>query len=73
MSERRHSENDEEQMKAFLSGLGGVGFEAAKRLGIGTLEAFGAGDVGVAFDIPNSWRRNAAHAACCASGRRKIG
>ena len=40
------AKNDEEQMKAFLSGLGGVGMEAAKRLGIGTLEAFGAGDVG---------------------------
>ena len=39
------AKNDEEQMKAFLSGLGGVGFEAAKRLGVGTLEAFGAGDV----------------------------
>lgn len=43
------AKNDEEQMKAFLSGLGGVGFEAAKRLGIGTLEAFGAGDVGGAI------------------------
>ena len=43
------AKNDEEQMKAFLSGLGGVGMEAAKRLGIGTLEAFGAGDVGGAI------------------------
>ena len=43
------AKNDEEQMKAFLSGLGGVGLEAAKRLGIGTLEAFGAGDVGGAI------------------------
>jgi len=43
------AKNDEEQMKAFLSGLGGIGFEAAKRLGIGTLEAFGAGDVGGAI------------------------
>jgi len=43
------AKNDEEQMKAFLSGLGGIGFEAAKRLGVGVLETFGAGDVGGAI------------------------
>ena len=37
--------NDEKQAEAFLNGLKGVGLEATKRLGVGVLEAFGAGDV----------------------------
>ena len=41
--------SDEAQMDAFLSGLKGVGLEATKRLGVGALEAFGAGDVGGAI------------------------
>ena len=52
------AKNDEEQMKAFLSGLGGVGMEAAKRLGIGTLEAFGAGDVGGAITKVTGFAEN---------------
>ena len=50
--------NDEEQAKAFLNGLKGVGFEAAKRLGVGVLEAFGAGDVGGAITKVTGFAEN---------------
>ena len=52
------AKNDEEQMKAFLSGLGGVGMEAAKRLGVGALEAFGAGDVSGAITKVTGFAEN---------------
>ena len=52
------AKNDEEQMKAFLSGLGGIGFEAAKRIGVGALEAFGAGDVGGAITKVTGFAEN---------------
>ena len=50
--------SDEEQAKAFLNGLKGVGFEAAKRLGVGVLEAFGAGDVGGAITKVTGFAEN---------------
>ena len=50
--------NDEAQMDAFLQGLQGVGFEAAKRLGVGALEAFGAGDVGGAITKVTGFAEN---------------
>ena len=50
--------NDEAQMDAFLSGLKGFGFEAAKRLGVGALEAFGAGDVGGAITKVTGFAEN---------------
>ena len=50
--------SDEEQMKAFLSGLQGVGLEAAKRLGVGALEAVGAGDVSGAITKVTGFAEN---------------
>ena len=50
--------SDKEQAKAFLNGLKGVGFEAAKRLGVGVLEAFGAGDVGGAITKVTGFAEN---------------
>lgn len=50
--------NDEAQMDAFLSGLKGVAFEGAKRLGVGALEAFGAGDVGGAITKVTGFAEN---------------
>ena len=50
--------NDEQQMDAFLSGLKGVAFEGAKRLGVGALEAFGAGDVGGAITKVTGFAEN---------------
>ena len=50
--------NDEAQMDAFLKGLQGVGFEAAKRIGVGALEAFGAGDVGGAITKVTGFAEN---------------
>ena len=50
--------NDEEQAKAFLNGLKGVGFEATKRLGVGVLETFGAGDVGGAITKVTGFAEN---------------
>ena len=50
--------NDEEQARAFLSGLKGVGFEATKRIGVGILEAAGAGDVGGAITKVTGFAEN---------------
>ena len=50
--------NDEAQMEAFLSGLKGVALEGAKRLGVGALEAFGAGDVGGAITKVTGFAEN---------------
>ena len=50
--------NDEAQMDAFLSGLKGVALEGAKRLGVGALEAFGAGDVGGAITKVTGFAEN---------------
>ena len=50
--------NDEAQMDAFLSGLKGVAFEGAKRLGVGALEALGAGDVGGAITKVTGFAEN---------------
>ena len=50
--------NDEQQMDAFLSGLKGVALEGAKRLGVGALEAFGAGDVGGAITKVTGFAEN---------------
>ena len=50
--------NDEAQAKAFLEGLKGVGFEAAKRIGVGILEAAGAGDVGGAITKVTGFAEN---------------
>ena len=50
--------NDEAQMDAFLSGLKGVGLEATKRIGVGALEALGAGDVGGAITKVTGFAEN---------------
>ena len=50
--------SDEAQAEAFLNGLKGVGFEAAKRLGVGVLEAVGAGDVGGAITKVTGFAEN---------------
>ena len=50
--------SDKEQAKAFLNGLKGVGFEAAKRIGVGVLEAAGAGDVGGAITKVTGFAEN---------------
>ena len=50
--------NDEAQMEAFLSGLKGVALEGTKRLGVGALEAFGAGDVGGAITKVTGFAEN---------------
>ena len=50
--------NDKEQAKAFLNGLKGIGFEAAKRIGVGVLEAAGAGDVGGAITKVTGFAEN---------------
>jgi len=50
--------NDEAQMDAFLAGLQGTGLEATKRLGVGALEAFGAGDVSGAITKVTGFAEN---------------
>ena len=50
--------NDEAQMDAFLSGLKGVGLEATKWIGVGALEALGAGDVGGAITKVTGFAEN---------------
>ena len=50
--------NDAEQAQAFLKGLKGIGLEAAKRIGVGILEGFGAGDVGGAITKVTGFAEN---------------
>ena len=50
--------NDKEQAAAFLRGLKGIGLEAAKRIGVGILEGFGAGDVGGAITKVTGFAEN---------------
>ena len=50
--------NDEAQMDAFLQGVQGVALEGAKRIGVGALEAVGAGDVSGAITKVTGFAEN---------------